>query len=139
MRAWTSVVILAGLGVDRPSELIVTSVTRARFCELVGQQLKLGNQCDDLFLLGLFSLIDVLTEQPLEDALTALPLSDEARDALLGRPNRYHMILELARMYERAQWSAADQLIGSLKLRSSHLPSIYDEAVQWGNQSRHLR
>jgi c-di-GMP-related signal transduction protein len=42
VRAWTTVVILAGWGSDQPLELVVTSVTRGRFCELLGEELGLG-------------------------------------------------------------------------------------------------
>jgi len=138
MRAWTSVVVLAGLGGDRSSELVVTSVTRGRFCELIGQELRLGAQCEDLFLMGLFSLIDAITRRPLDELLSALPLSEEARRALLGTPNRFRLILELIRVYERGQWSVADQLIGNLGLRSSQISSLYLDAAKWGNQSRHI-
>jgi c-di-GMP-related signal transduction protein len=138
MRAWTSVVVLAGLGGDHLSEVIVTSVTRARFCELVGTELRLGEQTDDLFLMGLFSMIDVLTGGTMEDALSMLPLSDQAQDALLGKQNRFRQILELTEMYERGQWNAAGQLIGSLRLSSARMQPIYLDAVKWGNQSRHL-
>jgi EAL and modified HD-GYP domain-containing signal transduction protein len=138
MRVWTSVVVLAGLDGDHLSEVIVTSVTRARFCELIGQELHLGEQTDDLFLMGLFSMIDVLTGSTMEDALSTLPLSDQARQALLGKQNRFRQILELAQMYERGQWSLAGQLIGSLRLPGARMQPIYLDAVTWGNQSRPL-
>jgi EAL and modified HD-GYP domain-containing signal transduction protein len=138
MRAWTSVVVLAGLGGDHLSEVIVTSVTRARFCELIGQELRLGEQADDLFLMGLFSMIDVLTGTTMEDALGTLPLSDQAQQALLGKQNRFRQILELTQMYERGQWSSAGQLIGSLRLPAARMQPIYLDAVTWGNQSRHM-
>jgi c-di-GMP-related signal transduction protein len=138
MRAWTAVVILAGLGSDHPSEVVVTSVTRARFCELVGKEMRLGEQCEDLFLMGLFSMIDVLTSRPMEETVSALPLSPEARDALTGTQNRFHQILQLAEMFERGRWSLADQMIGSLKLTPSRVSTCHTEAMQWGNQSRGL-
>jgi c-di-GMP-related signal transduction protein len=138
MRAWTSVVILAGLGGDHPSELVVSSVTRARFCEMIGADLRLGDQSDDLFLMGLFSMIDVLTSRPMDEALSAVPLSKEARDALLDKPNQFRLILELARVYEKGQWSAADRLIGGLRLNPRRVQEAYADAVQWGDQSRHL-
>jgi c-di-GMP-related signal transduction protein len=138
MRAWTSVVVLAGLGGDHLSEVIVISVTRARFCELIGQELRLNDQTDDLFLLGLFSMIDVLTGSTMEDALSSLPLSEEAQQALMGKRNRYRQILELAQMYERGQWNSAGQLIGSLRLPGARMQPMYLDAVKWGNQSRHL-
>jgi EAL and modified HD-GYP domain-containing signal transduction protein len=138
MRAWTSVVILAGLGGDQPSELVVTSVTRARFCELIGADMRLGDQSDDLFLMGLFSMIDVLTSRPMDEALSAVPLSKEAHDALLDTPNRFRQILELARVYEKGQWAHADRLIGGLRLNPRRVQEAYAEAVRWGDQSRHL-
>jgi EAL and modified HD-GYP domain-containing signal transduction protein len=136
MRAWTSVVVLAGLGGDKPSEIVVTSVTRARFCELIGQKMRLGDQCEDLFLMGLFSMIDAITGRPLDETLSALPLSQEARDALLGASNRFRPILDLIQVYERGRWSAADHLIGTLGLRPSEISSLYFDAISWGNQSR---
>jgi c-di-GMP-related signal transduction protein len=139
MRAWASVVVLAGLGGDHLSEVIVTSVTRARFCELIGKELKMGAQTEDLFMMGLFSLIDVLMKCPMEEAIGVLPLSSEAQDALLDKANRFKKVLDLTRMFERGQWYAADQLIWSLGLSSDRIQSLYLDAVQWGNQSRELR
>jgi EAL and modified HD-GYP domain-containing signal transduction protein len=138
MRAWTAVVILAGLGSDHPSEVVVTSVTRARFCELIGREMRLGEQCDDLFLMGLFSMIDVLTSRPMEETLDALPLSPEAHDALLGRPNRLRQILEIAQVFERGRWTLADQMIGSLRLSPSQVAACYHQAMAWGSQVRGL-
>lgn len=138
MRAWTAVVILAGLGSNHPSEIVVTSVTRARFCELIGKEMRLGEQCDDLFLMGLFSMIDVLTSRPMEEALSALPLSPEARDALLGKPNRLGQVLKLVEMFERGRWTLADQVVGSLRLTPSRVSMCYTEAMQLGNQIRGL-
>ena len=139
MRAWASVVVLAGLGGDHLSEVIVTSVTRARFCELIGKELKLGARCDDLFLMGLFSLLDVLMQCTMEAAISAVPLSADAVDALLGKPNRFKKILELTRLYEQGRFAAAEELIWDLGLSSSSIQSLYLDAIEWGNQSRELQ
>ncbi|MGE3268224.1 MAG: EAL and HDOD domain-containing protein [Chloroflexota bacterium] len=136
MRAWTAVVILAGLGTDKPSELLVTSVTRARFCQLVGEALRMRDRSEDFFLMGLFSLIDVITNCTMETALEAIPLSDDARAALLGESNRLSQVLALAQAYEQGKWSAADDLIYKLGLQRSHVPALYREAMAWGDMSR---
>jgi EAL and modified HD-GYP domain-containing signal transduction protein len=138
MRAWTAVVILAGLGSDHPGEVIVTSVTRARFCELIGRELRFGEQCEDLFLMGLFSMIDVLTNRPMDEAISAVPLSPEAHDALLGHANRFQQLLQLAQELERGRWTLADQIIGRLHLSPGRVSTCYTEALQWGSQSRGL-
>ena len=138
MRAWASVVVLAGLGGDHLSEVIVTSVTRARFCELIGKELKLPAQTEDLFLMGLFSLLDVLMQCTMEAAISAVPLSVEAADALMGKPNRFKKVLDLTRLYEQGRFAAAEELIWELGLASSPIHSLYMDAMEWGNQSRDL-
>ena len=138
MRAWTSVVVLAGLGGDHLSEVIVTSVTRARFCELIGKELRLAAQTEDLFLMGLFSLIDVLTQCTMEEALSALPLSIEAADALMGKPNRFKKVLDLTRLYEQGRFARRRGADRELGLASSPIHSLYMDAMEWGNQSRDL-
>ena len=139
MRAWTMVVILADLGSEVPSEVIVTSVIRARFCEQIGEAIGLKAEAQDLFLMGLFSMIDVITGQAMQDALTDLPLSDQTRAALQGAPNRYRVVLNLARAMERSRWTVVDQLLGSLHLRPGQVQPLYLAAVAWGDQSRHIR
>jgi EAL and modified HD-GYP domain-containing signal transduction protein len=139
MRAWTMVVILADLGNEVPSEVIVTSVIRARFCEQIGEAIGLKAQAQELFLMGLFSMIDVITGHEMQDALADLPLADETRAALLGLPNRQRTVLNLARALERSQWTVGDQLLGHLHLRPGQVLPLYRDAVSWGNQSRQIR
>lgn len=134
MRTWATVIILADLGKDQPFETVVSSVIRARLCELIGHELQVGEQAQDLFLMGLFSLIDVLTGLPLETAIEDIPLVPAARDALLGADNDFRAILDLARAYERAEWDTATSLITRLGLTQDVVPSLYLEAVDWGNR-----
>ena len=117
----------------------MSSVVRGRFCELLGRELGLGEQDQDLFLMGLFSLIDALTGRPLDEALTGLPLIDPARAALPGARNRLRMILDLVQSYERAQWSVAERLIAELQLGPDTMPGAYLEAVNWGRRVRLIR
>lgn len=139
LRAWATVIVLADLGADQPMEVVVTSVVRGRFCELIGRELGLEDEDQDLFLLGLFSLIDVLTGRTLADVLQDLPLTDNARAALLGKENCLRKILDLVRAYERARWQEAERMIAALDLGPTVMPGAYVKAVEWGNRVRHLR
>jgi c-di-GMP-related signal transduction protein len=139
LRAWATVIILADLGSDQPFELVVTSVARGRFCELLGQELCLHTSGSDLFLMGLFSLIDVLTGGPLEQALADLPLAAETQDALLGIDNEVRPLLDLALAFERADWNTITSLIARVGLDKDRVPDLYLQAVEWGNRSSYLR
>ena len=137
-RAWTMIAILADLGRNQPFELIATSVVRGRFCELVGRASGLAERAADLFLLGLFSMLDAITGRPLADAVAELPLAQDVHDTLLGRPTDLSAVLELARSYEGGNWPAVADLGGRLTLPGRELPPLYLAAVDWGNLSGHL-
>ncbi|MCC6419870.1 MAG: HDOD domain-containing protein [Gemmataceae bacterium] len=138
LRTWGTVVILADAGSDRPLELIVTSVTRGRFCELVGIALGMADRRHDLSLLGLFSLIDAIVGQPLDAILEAVCLPEDIAAAIRGEPGLMTDLLTLARGYERADWMTVERLVAQFRLPVSEAPRIYLEAVAWGNRSYQL-
>jgi c-di-GMP-related signal transduction protein len=139
LRAWATVIILADLGADKPFEVVVTSVVRARFCELLGRELNVATSGAELFLMGLFSLLDVLTGQKLDQALADLPLGNETRGALLGEDTSVRPLLDLAYAFEKADWAAAGEIITSHGLDPQGVPSLHFESVEWGNRSTLLK
>ena len=60
IRKWLSVITLGTIASDRPLELAVQSVVRGSFCERLAAGSGLGPRASDLFLLGLFSLLDAM-------------------------------------------------------------------------------
>ncbi len=135
LRTWATVVILADAGSERPLELIVTSVARGRFCELAGMAVGLGDRRHELSLLGLFSLIDAIVGQPLDGILEAICLPTDVVAAIHGEPGPLSDLLNLAKGYERADWTTVEQLVARVGLPASQAPAIYLEAIAWGNRS----
>jgi c-di-GMP-related signal transduction protein len=138
LRTWATVVILADAGSERPLELIVTSVARGRFCELAGLAIGLESRQHDLSLLGLFSMIDAIVGQPLDETLAAVCLSPDVDAAIRGDPGQLSDLLALAKAYERADWPTVEHLVARTGLQDSDVPSIYLEAANWGNRGNHL-
>ncbi|MFY7942600.1 MAG: hypothetical protein ACOVOX_16985, partial [Burkholderiaceae bacterium] len=60
-----------------------------------------------LFTVGLLSLLNVLLQQPLEDVLQPLRLSDAARQALLHQDGPWAPYLQLANDLERHDMASA--------------------------------
>jgi EAL and modified HD-GYP domain-containing signal transduction protein len=79
---WVTVVALTAT-TERPSELSLVALTRARAGEIIAAEV--GADAEAAFLVGLLSSLDVLFEQPLERVLAELPLSPEVRAAALER------------------------------------------------------
>lgn len=135
MKKWTNMVVLTDLGQDRPNELMVQSVIRARFCETLAKQTGLAGRSEDLFLLGLFSLMDHILEQPLADILPELPIAPDVKAALLGEQNPLRSVFDLVVAYEEGEWETFSERARQLNVVETAIPVSYRSAVEWGNQS----
>lgn len=135
VRLWASLLALASLSQDKPDELIVSSVLRARFCETVAPALGLATQSSDLFLLGLFSHLDAIMDLPWEETIRDLPLAQEVRGALLGQHGRLRLVLETVEAYERGDWLGMSLAAGELGLDEDQLAGLYTAAVDWAQKS----
>ena len=135
VRKWASVVALAGLAHEQPSELLVNSLIRARFCEVIAASVKLEERGQELFLMGLFSLLDAITGRAMHDVLADLPLADDVTMALLGNRNRLRDVLACVLAYEQAEWDTFGLFAAKLRLDESETARIYVEAVEWATSS----
>jgi c-di-GMP-related signal transduction protein len=132
-RRWASVLVVATLASDRPAELLQLSLARARFCEHLGPEINMSARALDLFLVGLFSLMDAVVQRPLPELLTELALPADLIDALTpdAKPNRMRLALDLAIAYERAEWWNVDSACLQLGAAPDRLPKIYGDALTW--------
>ena len=131
VRKWASLLALAAMGEDRPQELVVAALVRARFMELIGELSGMAGKSFELFLIGMFSHLDAILGRPISEVLTDLPLSPAARDALLGHVGPMGLYLKIVQAYEKADWTRLQSLSGGSGLNSKTFPSLYMEAVGW--------
>jgi c-di-GMP-related signal transduction protein len=134
IRKWVSLVTLAGMGEKKPEALVVASVIRGKFCESVGRACGQGQDSTELFLMGLFSLIDAILDKPMEKLLFALPISSAIRETLLGKQSGYRLIYELVCAYERSNWDQVADISGALRLSEERIAEAYIEAVTWAHE-----
>ena len=127
---WASLWCLAGLNANATPELATLSLLRARTCELVGQALS-DSASSELFLVGLFSLLDSMLGVPIATAVEKIPLSDEARQALVGAPNRLRTVLDTVIPYERGEWDDAIDLAATADVAAATLATAHTEALRW--------
>ncbi len=134
IRKWTSLVSLACMADDKPNELVVSSVLRAKFCENLAAYVGLKERSTELFLMGLLSMMDAILERPLAEILEELPLSADVKGALLNGVNLFRYVYELVLAYERGNWMRASQFSSSLRIVESSVTQAYLDAAQWGQQ-----
>ena len=88
----------------------------------------------EYFLLGLCSLLDVVADRPMEEAVKELPLTQDTRDALLGRENATRHVLDAVMLHERGAWDAATEAAARVGLGADDLPEAYHQALSWARQ-----
>ena len=133
LRKWLMMVAMTGLGADRPEELVVTALLRARLCEVLAERAGLGEEAADLFVAGLVSSLDSLLGRPLPELLRELGVAPHLRAAILGEAGagRGAAVFRLAVAYESGHWEEAEKLAGELGIDPQELPALYRDAVIW--------
>jgi c-di-GMP-related signal transduction protein len=135
VRKWVSVVAIAGIAKSRPSELVITSMVRARFAELLAQEAGLEKRASECFLMGLLSMMDAILGRPLADILAEVPVTADIKAALLTGSSPLHPIYEFIQAYERGDWDEIVPRADALRLSESTVTEAYLEAADWANQA----
>ena len=130
-RKWISVIVLTELSNDRPEELVRTSLVRAKFAELLSSKAKMENKSDVLFLSGLFSMIDVILNKPLEDILKELNISKEVKDSLLDEDDKLYKFLNLIISYEKGNWEKVSEIGKAFNLNTEDISDCYMNSLAW--------
>jgi EAL and modified HD-GYP domain-containing signal transduction protein len=124
LRHWTTLSLLASID-DKPPELTVTALVRARFCEQAGASLGSPGQ---LFTLGLFSVIDALMDAPIADVIASIPFPEEMRAALIDHAGEQGRLLECVGALEAADFDRAQSIVPDAG-------ELYLESMVWANDA----
>ncbi|MDP2110282.1 MAG: EAL domain-containing protein [Thiobacillus sp.] len=123
-------------GAPYPSPLLLLAATRGRMMELLaGKQQCSVDYCDEGFMAGILSLIDVLIDRPLADIIGELGLGERLAAALLRREGEMGALLQLVESVEHHDLSRTLSLLaqcGGLSLSELTMAEI--EAMCWANQ-----
>jgi EAL and modified HD-GYP domain-containing signal transduction protein len=129
VRKWATLMALAEAH-DKPRELVVTGLVRARMCELLASVYG-HRDVEGAFTAGLFSVVDALTDRSMVELLGELPLSREIIAALLNYDGAKGRILRAAVAYERGNFGE----LGDVPPTRVALSDLYASAVEWATEA----
>jgi c-di-GMP-related signal transduction protein len=136
LRKWIAVVSVGVLADGKPDELMTVPLVRGRFCELLAPLAGMAGHANDLFLMGLLSVMDAILDQPLDSILAELPVRAEIKGALQARTGLYWQLLELATAHERADWEKVSALVSETGMKEDQVSALYVAAVDWSTALR---
>lgn len=131
LKRWLNTVITKELCADRPNEIARLSMLRAKFAESLAPYYGLEMKSSELFLMGLFSVIDIILNLPMEEALRKVNVSREITDALLNHKGEFAKVYDLIVSYENADWQEVFRQLIVENVSDSAVYDAYTEAVCW--------
>jgi EAL and modified HD-GYP domain-containing signal transduction protein len=126
----TLLMVTAGNNSTSPA-LMKTSITRGRLTELLGEPFFDKKDRDNLFGVGVFSLLDVMLKVPMEDILEKLQLPEPIVDALTKRSGIFGPFLKLTEACEDADSKEILHLAEMLQLNPDKVNQCHMEALAW--------
>jgi EAL and modified HD-GYP domain-containing signal transduction protein len=126
-RRWALLTSAVMLGDDKSGELLRCALLRAKLLELTAPCARCSEY--DGFLVGLLSLMAVITDSPSIASRLELPIS--VRAALAGKRGRLGDLLKVAISYERSEWDECEAIARTLRIGEMELSAAYVKAVAW--------
>ncbi|MDR3631772.1 MAG: HDOD domain-containing protein [Desulfocapsaceae bacterium] len=131
IRRFILLVLISELATDKPTELVRMAVVRARMCQLLAQETVFSSKDDEIFLLGLFSLLDAMLDTSMEFICERLSLSDPLKNALIHRTGPYSPFLRLVLSYEKRDKPGCLTALQELLLNPGILHQMYMESISF--------
>ncbi len=131
LKKWINTAATKELCVDRPTELMRLSMIRARFAENLAPVFNRANLSSELFLMGLFSVLDVILEKPMTEALDMVKVSKEIRAALLQKDGPFAGVYDFILQYENASWQEVSRQMVIYDIEMADIYKAYVDALKW--------
>lgn len=131
LRKWLITAVAGQLYTDKPNELTRMSLLRAKFAENLAPIFSMAIQSSELFLMGLFSVLDVILDMPMKEALETIKVSKNISDALVYHKGIFAFPLEFILQYEDANWQEVSRLMIVHNIEMQPVYDAYLNALRW--------
>jgi EAL and modified HD-GYP domain-containing signal transduction protein len=129
LRRWCRLAGAFELSGERPSDLVLAALVRARFGELMQDHVEHG--AADLFLLGLLSLMDAILQILMSLVIDGLSLDADSTVMLVDNAGPLLPLYRLVWALERGAWGAVVRACDQLGLREEDVAESFSSAMGW--------
>jgi c-di-GMP-related signal transduction protein len=130
---WAALLLTASRSSSVSASVASTAVVRGRLMELLAAEQLTQEESDNAFVVGVFSLLDVMLGVPMGKALDLLSLPQPVVDALRTRSGMFAPYLELTEACETGDDDAFMRASEALKLSSQQINWAHLQALAWAD------
>ncbi|MFT4243483.1 MAG: HDOD domain-containing protein [Acidovorax sp.] len=128
---WAALLMTTSRAGGAPPAVGQTAVVRGRLMELLAAELLSPEDCDNAFVVGVFSLLDTMLGVPLDKALESVALPEPVMDALLHNKGVFAPFLDLTRACESGDEAAFAKAADALHLSNRQVNWAHLQALAW--------
>ncbi|MBQ8597460.1 MAG: HDOD domain-containing protein [Lachnospiraceae bacterium] len=131
LKKWINTAVTNQLCADRPNEITRVSLLRAKFAENLASAFEMSMQSSELFLMGLFSVLDLILDKPMEEALKMVKVSKEINAALIEGKGPFAEVLNFVNRYENADWQEVSRIMVLKNIDMNKVYEAYIDSLKW--------
>ena len=131
LKRWINTAVIHELCSDKPTEITRLSLLRAKFAENLAPAFDLGSKASGLFLMGLFSVLDIILEKTMAEALSLVKVSREIKEALVDGKGEFAELLDFIKQYEAGEWQEVSRLMLLKQIDIQVVHDAYMNSLKW--------
>jgi len=128
VRTWATLLLLSDVGSEQ-QPIVATALLRAHMCRCLANATALA--ADQAFLVGLMSVVDVLVDRRLDEAIEEIPIDEQLKKALLDQDGPLGDLLDRVIAFERGDFAKA----AAAPLNARATTAAYIEAIEWSTRT----
>ncbi len=132
---WLTLILFTGGQTQELDQAVLeNALVRGRVAEQLAGRALFAKARDEIFVAGLFSLLDVVMRMPMEQVLKQISLPAEITEAIVSQRGPYAPYLALAIACEQDDQSSLDALAGQIGRDVADINAVHMDALLWAQQ-----
>lgn len=132
---WLTLILFTGGQAQELDQAVLeNALVRGRVAEQLAGRALFAKARDEIFVAGLFSLLDVVMRMPMEQVLKQISLPAEITEAILSQRGPYAPYLALAIACEQDDQSSLEVLAKQVGRDVADINSVHMDALCWAQQ-----
>ncbi|MBP5160362.1 MAG: HDOD domain-containing protein [Lachnospiraceae bacterium] len=131
LKKWINTAVTKELCADRPNEITRLSLIRAKYAENLASVFDKAGLASELFLTGLFSVLDIILEKPMEEALSLVNVGRDIQNALLRHEGELASVLDFMIAYENASFQEVSRQLLLKGIDDGWIYDAYVKSLVW--------
>ncbi len=130
----TLILFTGGQAQELDQALLENALVRGRVAEQLAGRALFAKARDEIFVAGLFSLLDVVMRTPMEEVLKQISLPAEITEAIVSQRGPYAPYLALAIACEQDDQSSIEALAKQIGREVDDINAVHMDALLWAQQ-----